>query len=453
VSFVPAGGVSAVNVQKAIEEVDLEKAKAADLTAHTGAAAPHSGHETPQGAQAKVDAHAAEEDPHPQYEFFTDSEAHRQDKNNPHQTTAEQVGAETPAGAQGKVDAHAGAVDPHPQYAMDADLHSHTNKAALDKMGEDAGGKPTWDSGEWPGGGGEFLPVGAIIPWPFSAPPVGWLEMAGQTLLRADYPDLWNAIQTLGADSEWFGPGDGLTTFVLKDARGKFLRGWDDGRGVDPGRTLGSDQADAFKAHGDHLKRDGGGTHYLPSTAVNAYAGGDFVIHNGNEAIPVGTNPGETETRPSNISTVWIIKYASSTGSPYQEPLPQATDIRFASLLGLIAGNVGAALDELKSLVDALNSPEHTHSTNGYYKLPGGLILQWYTTGTLGSSATATGNFPIAFPSVCVGIVASLRGNNSAGSGLDGVYAQIVSASQFSVTHDYVTTTNQRVVSIIAVGY
>ena len=34
-----------------------ELAAGADLTAHTGAAAPHSGHETPTGAQSKVDTH------------------------------------------------------------------------------------------------------------------------------------------------------------------------------------------------------------------------------------------------------------------------------------------------------------------------------------------------------------------------------------------------------------
>lgn len=47
--------------------------------AHTAAAAPHSGHETPTGAQAKVDAHAAAADPHPQYATDTALNTHQAD--------------------------------------------------------------------------------------------------------------------------------------------------------------------------------------------------------------------------------------------------------------------------------------------------------------------------------------------------------------------------------------
>ena len=51
------------------------------VAGHTSAIAPHSGHETPAGAQAKVNAHAALAAPH--------------------------TGHETPAGAQARVDTHA----------------------------------------------------------------------------------------------------------------------------------------------------------------------------------------------------------------------------------------------------------------------------------------------------------------------------------------------------------
>lgn len=40
----------------------------------------------------------------------------------------------------------------------------------------------------------------------------------------------------------WFGLGDGATTFNLPDLRGEFMRGWDDGRGADTGRSFGSHQ-------------------------------------------------------------------------------------------------------------------------------------------------------------------------------------------------------------------
>jgi len=35
--------------------------------------------------------------------------------------------------------------------------HTHPNTAALDKLGEDATGAPTWDGGPWPGGSGSGL--------------------------------------------------------------------------------------------------------------------------------------------------------------------------------------------------------------------------------------------------------------------------------------------------------
>lgn len=39
-----------------------------------------------------------------------------------------------------------------------------------------------------------------------------------------------------------------------------------------------------------------------------------------------------------------------------------------------------------------------SNSTSGYVKLPNGLILQWGTTGSLGSPSTTTITLPIAFP-------------------------------------------------------
>jgi hypothetical protein len=93
---------------------------------------------------------------------------------------------------------------------------------------------------------------------PAATAPTGSLKVNGATgLLRADFPYLWSFIQgsgmlaaSEGAKQTWqFGPGDGSTTFSLIDGRGEFLRAWDDGRGVDAGRTLGSAQAAAMLNH------------------------------------------------------------------------------------------------------------------------------------------------------------------------------------------------------------
>ena len=72
-------------------------------------------------------------------------------------------------------------------------------------------------------------PVGAPIPWPTSAPPAGFLAMTGQSFSSATYPKLALAYPAL----------------VLPDMRAEFIRGWDNGRGVDTGRVLLAAQGDA----------------------------------------------------------------------------------------------------------------------------------------------------------------------------------------------------------------
>ena len=44
------------------------------------------------------------------------------------------------------------------------------------------------------------------------------------------------------------GSGDGSSTFNVPDLRGEFVRGWDDGRGVDSGRNFASSQSDQNEA-------------------------------------------------------------------------------------------------------------------------------------------------------------------------------------------------------------
>ena len=63
----------------------------------------------------------------------------------------------------------------------------------------------------------------------------------GSAVSRTQYPALFAAIGTT------FGVGDGRTTFNLPDLRGEFVRGWDGGRNIDPGRAFGSAQGDAIR--------------------------------------------------------------------------------------------------------------------------------------------------------------------------------------------------------------
>ena len=85
------------------------------------------------------------------------------------------------------------------------------------------------------------LPSGAVMHFAMQSAPTGWLKADGSAVSRTQYPALFAAIGTT------FGAGNGKTTFNLPDLRGEFVRGWDNGRGIDPGRAFGSAQGDAIR--------------------------------------------------------------------------------------------------------------------------------------------------------------------------------------------------------------
>lgn len=84
---------------------------------------------------------------------------------------------------------------------------------------------------------------GAVSFFARSTAPVGYLKANGAAISRTAYAALFASVGTT------FGVGDGATTFNLPDLRGEFLRGFDDGRGVDVGRTLGTFQDHGLQKH------------------------------------------------------------------------------------------------------------------------------------------------------------------------------------------------------------
>ncbi|HGT8124564.1 TPA: phage tail protein, partial [Escherichia coli] len=80
-------------------------------------------------------------------------------------------------------------------------------------------------------GEGSALPVGVPVPWPSATPPTGWLKCNGAAFSAVEYPKLAKA----------------YPTNKLPDLRGEFIRGWDDGRGIDAGREILSAQGDAIR--------------------------------------------------------------------------------------------------------------------------------------------------------------------------------------------------------------
>lgn len=155
-------------------------------------------------------------------------------------------------------------------------------------------------------------PAGAVVHFARTTAPAGWLKANGTAVSRTAYAALFAAIGTT------YGAGDGFNTFNLPDLRGEFIRGFDDGRGVDAGRTFGAWQGDGYASH-NHNVNDPGHSH--PFTVSNAGTGASGIPQgsngtggygSGTGAVATGItiqNSGGNETRPRNIAMLACIKY------------------------------------------------------------------------------------------------------------------------------------------------
>jgi phage-related tail fiber protein len=157
--------------------------------------------------------------------------------------------------------------------------------------------------------------TGAVVFYPATTAPPLWLKANGAAISRTTYAALWAYAQASGnlvaqgsKQAGNFGEGDGSTTFTLPDLRGEFPRGWDDGRGVDTGRAIGTAQAGEVQAH----------THPVPYNLGNGTAGTNGTALTGNSAsaglsvyggIPGSSSTGGAETRPRNVALLACIKY------------------------------------------------------------------------------------------------------------------------------------------------
>lgn len=137
---------------------------------------------------------------------------------------------------------------------------------------------------------------GMVAAFARNVAPSGWLKCNGAAVSRTTYAALFAAISTT------FGDGNGSTTFNVPDLRGEFVRGWDDGRGVDTGRAFGGFQAAALAQH----------THPFPLVAQGYGALSGVALLTGSVSnggnLDTQNNAG-TETRPRNVALLLCIKY------------------------------------------------------------------------------------------------------------------------------------------------
>lgn len=185
-----------------------------------------------------------------------------------------------------------------------------------------------------------LLPSGMIAPFAQTTVPTGWLVCDGRAIDRAAHAKLFATIGVL------YGEGDTTTTFNIPDYRGRFLRGLDAGKGVDPDSTTRTDRGDGAvgdhvgtvqtsanitHAHsvnppnsntsstGSHAHSTGGGTG--SHTFVSSYSPRNIGMYYGSSTGSAGAhghsvdipsfssgNSGSRESRPTNINVLYCIK-------------------------------------------------------------------------------------------------------------------------------------------------
>ena len=137
----------------------------------------------------------------------------------------------------------------------------------------------------------EYFPINC----PTATPPTGYVAMVGQAINATTYPIL----------ASLYGSN-------LPDMRGVFIRGWDNGRGLDSGRALLSYQLDALQNITGSLGGLRVGTLQgaffldgLESQSITGATGTGFPSVGFDASKVVRTS---TETRPKNVAFNYIVK-------------------------------------------------------------------------------------------------------------------------------------------------
>jgi microcystin-dependent protein len=148
----------------------------------------------------------------------------------------------------------------------------------------------------------QTAPVGSVLIHSGNVPPTGYLEANGAAVSRTTYAALFSLYSSQSLLAV-YGVGDGSTTFNLPDYRGEFPRGWDNGRGVDTGRAMGSAQSGSIEAHVHSIS---------PPTASDDTSQGNTTTGVGGAESITPYNSGSyggAETRPRNVAVMFCVKY------------------------------------------------------------------------------------------------------------------------------------------------
>lgn len=172
--------------------------------------------------------------------------------------------------------------------------------------------------GQWVEGMGEYIPVGAIMPYSGKTAPTGWLMLESNTVHdRVLYPKLYehllNNCPHLIIDDD---------TFRLADSKGMFFRGYDPEGSIDPdgvGRELLTGQGDAIRNItgyvGDVYNSNNSNGVFYSNPTQSAFQGGSYSCpsthFDASRVVPTSS-----ENRPKNLNCTWIIKAFDTISDP-----------------------------------------------------------------------------------------------------------------------------------------
>lgn len=158
-----------------------------------------------------------------------------------------------------------------------------------------------------------LLPIGTVLTMGGDIVPNGFFKRNGAEVSRSTYASHWAYVQTVtnlvdqavkdaspAIYAGYYGTGDGSTTYTLPDDRGDFHRVWDDGRGVDSGRGIGSFQAATVIKD----RTNNNGTIYLAETENQVTQSTPNF-----SSTPTGSGGVNHSVRPRSTAVMSIEKY------------------------------------------------------------------------------------------------------------------------------------------------
>lgn len=224
------------------------------------------------------------------------------------------------------------------------------------------------------------VPIGTIVMTIHdTSVPTGYLVLNGQAISRTTYSALYGLYGTK------YGNGNGSTTFNLPDLRGLFVRGLDEGKGIDVGRAIGSTQTDMVKNHTHSGTTDSGGAHtHTGTTSTNSHN------HTGStDAGGVHSHTGYTSTysHAHTGTTSWNGDHSHT----YYRPQNVNTDTRGTSTNSVwnvrVGENAATSVSGGHNHSFTTTTDQHNHSIQTY---DSGNHAHSFTTSTVNHSHTFT---------------------------------------------------------------